>query len=147
MKVTFKNMIQAYQGKCDGLIYYYNPRLKRMLCRTYAKPRESTQNRRFATIAKNLRSLNPSEGFCNDLRVHADLYRRKNFDGPNIVTWYNAYLMMMYAMAGLYPQLDLEHITRADIEDGALPCRSVKRAVEARLLPMVKGYELLDAGF
>ena len=24
MKVTFKNMIQAYQGKCDGLIYYYN---------------------------------------------------------------------------------------------------------------------------
>ncbi|NLW18546.1 MAG: hypothetical protein GXY81_02525 [Candidatus Cloacimonetes bacterium] len=42
MKVTFKNMIQAYQGKCDGLIYYYNPRLKRMLCRSHAKPREST---------------------------------------------------------------------------------------------------------
>lgn len=147
MKVTFKNMIQAYQGKCDGLIYYYNPRLKRMLCRTYTKPRESTQTKRFAAIAKNLRALNPSEGFCNDLRVYTNLYSRKYHEGPNIVTWYNAYLMMMYALAGLYPHLDLQTLTRADIEAQGLPCRSVKQAVEAGLLKPVKGYELLEAGF
>ena len=41
MKVYFKNMLKAYRGACDGLIYYYNPRLNRLLVRAYVKPRET----------------------------------------------------------------------------------------------------------
>ena len=50
------------------------------------------------------------------------------------------FLKLMWAMAKMRG-LDLEFLTRETIESENLPCRSVKDAVEAGLLPMVKGYE------
>jgi hypothetical protein len=31
MKVLFKNLLKAYSGQCDGLVYYYNSQLNRVL--------------------------------------------------------------------------------------------------------------------
>ncbi|MCB5224719.1 MAG: hypothetical protein RBT36_07140 [Desulfobulbus sp.] len=148
MRAFFKNMIQAYRGKCDGLIYYYNPRINRIVVRSYAKPRETANNRRFSAIATNLRALEPSDAYKNDLSVYADTYSRKTHRcGPTLANWYNVYVKVMYAMAKANPAIDLVSLTRADIEDGALPCRSVKQAVEAGLLEPVVGWERLTAGF
>ena len=165
MKAIFKNMIQAYKGKCDGLVYYYNPRLNRILVRPHVKPRPTEQTRRFASISKNLKALAPSEGFKTDLSVYVDIRNRKatRLHGP-LQNWYNAYTMMMYALAKTYsvealaeaPEamggsasapttLDLSTLTREFIYANELPCISVKRAVEAGLLSSVKGYELLTA--
>ena len=44
MKVTFKNLLKACAGACDGLVYYYNPRLDKILCRRYKRPRTTPQN-------------------------------------------------------------------------------------------------------
>jgi hypothetical protein len=33
MKVTFKNMLLADSGKCDGIVYYFNARLGRVIAR------------------------------------------------------------------------------------------------------------------
>ena len=156
MKEFFKNMLQAYRGKCDGLVYYYNPRLNRMVARPHVKRRETEQNRLFAAIGANLKLIQPSEGFKRDLADYCDKYNRKarNYTRP-LNNWYNAFTKMMWALAkthsleGLTPPeagtpIDLRTLSRADIESNDLPCRSVKRAVEAGLLEPVPGYELLD---
>ena len=148
MKVYFKNMLQAYRGKCDGLVYYYNPRLQRILVRPHVKPRPSVQTRRFASIAKNLKALAPSDAFKTDMSVYTDIHNRRvgSRQRPERIlsNWYNTFMVMMYALPKVETYIDLEAITRAQIEANDLPCRSVKRAVEAGLLEPVPGYELLD---
>ena len=145
MKVYFKNMLQGYRGTCDGLIYFYNPRLNRILVRQYVKPRPNHNNRRFAAIARKLKAIAPSEAFKTDLSVYTDIYsRRLRRNGASLSNWYNAYIKLMYALQAAEPSVDLEFIERVHIEANDYPCRSVKRAVEAGLLDSVPGYELLD---
>ncbi|MBW6514478.1 MAG: hypothetical protein K0B87_06965 [Candidatus Syntrophosphaera sp.] len=146
MRAYFKNMIQAYRGTCDGLVYYFNPRLNRIICRPYTVPRATGQNLRFAAIAKNLKALKPSDGFKADLGVYANLHNglARNYD-HRLQNWYNAFTRMMWNLARENPDtIDLATISRAYIELHDLPCRSVMRAVDAGLLPSVTGYELLN---
>jgi hypothetical protein len=148
MRAYFKNMLQAYRGTCDGLVYYYNPRLQRIIVRPHVKPRPSVQTRRFAAIAKKLKALAPSEAFKTDMTVYTDIYNRrlgsKSRPEHILSNWYNAFMKMMYALQASDPGIDLEFLERIHIENNDLPCRSVKRAVEAGLLEPVPGYELLD---
>ena len=157
MRVTFKNMLLAYVGKIDGLIYYYNPRLNRMVVRQYVKPRESAPNRRLAAIAKNLKALNLAEGFKNDMRVYTNMYNRMVGNNANLLpSWPSAFNKMIWKMVRSYAlngalleddlyaaRIDLATLTRTEIFANDLPCRNVKRAVEAGLMPAVVGYELL----
>jgi hypothetical protein len=145
MRTYFKNMIQAYRGKCDGLVYYFNPRLNRIICRAHVIPRESANSRRFARISRNLKALAPSDGYKADLAVYANLYNFQagNF-GRRLQNWYNAYTRLMWNLAKADPEtVDLETLTRAQILALDLPCVTVRRAVEAGLLEPVSGYELL----
>lgn len=139
MKVQFKNILKAYSGKCDGLVYFYNPRLHRVLCRRHVIPQASPQNRRLAAVSSNLSALNPSPGFITDLRHYAALLPQQ---GQN---WRNVYVKMMYALSRLY-NVDLAVLTREQIEQLSLPCNSVKAAIEAGLLVPVKGYENYTSG-
>ena len=147
MRAYFKNMIQAYRGTCDGLIYYYNPRLKRVLVRPYVKPRPTENSRRFGRIASNLKALEPSPGYVNDLTVYVDIFNARVANEDVILqNWYNAFTRLMWKLAQSDPAyVDLETLTRAQIEANDLPCRTVKRAVEAGFLEPVHGYELLTA--
>jgi hypothetical protein len=155
MKVHFRNMISGYRGKCDGLVYYYNPRLNRILVRPYKKPKPTEHTARFAAIGHNLKTLAPSEGFKADCSVYADLWNhsRRGRHSP-IPNWYNVYTKLMYALAKKYDGtqggenpivVDLSTITRTFIYDNDLPCISVKRAIEAGLLTSVNGYDLLTS--
>ena len=174
MKAFFRNMIQAYHGKCDGLVYYYNPRLNRIIARPYVKPAPNENTRRFALIVANLKALNPSSGFRADMDFYVTAYNAKpvNRNKP-MNNWYNAYTKMMYALAKMYVgvddgeggidwvkrldsgsepgmtgeviALDLSTLTREIIFNNDLPCITVKRAIEAGLLTSVKGHELLTA--
>jgi hypothetical protein len=52
---------------------------------------------------------------------------------------------MMWAMQAKYPQqVNLKTITREQILEQQLPCRSVKAAVEDGLLAKIPGYQYLD---
>ncbi|MBW6514276.1 MAG: hypothetical protein K0B87_05915 [Candidatus Syntrophosphaera sp.] len=145
MRAYFKNMIQAYRGTCDGLVYYYNPRLKRVIVRPWFKPRPCEATLRFGRIAKNLKALKPSEGMRSDLSVYVDIHNRRTANEDVILqNWYNAFTRMMWNLAKESPEtIDLEFISRTYIELHDLPCRSVKRAVDAGLLAPLNGYELL----
>jgi len=140
MKVIFKNMIQAYSGKCDGLVYYYNKRLNRMCVREFVKPKRTAQHGIFAAISKNLKALNLSVGYKQDLKDYTELYiRRQDNHKLPVSNWYNVFLMLMWNLSREY-SIDLQTITRAQIEADNLPCRTVKQAVEADLIPYVKDY-------
>ena len=142
MKVNYKHLIQSYRGKLDGLVYYYHPGLERCLARKHVIPRFTENNRRWRAIGRNLRDLQPSPGFRDDLRVYLYLRgRRPALPVFNGNLW-NLFTTLMWAQARA-ADLDLETLTRAEIEALELPCRTVKTAVEAGLLPEVTGYELL----
>jgi hypothetical protein len=143
MKATLKNMMLAYSGKCDGLVYYYNPRLERVLVRTIPKMKITENNRRLGRIASNLKALGLSEGFRLDLLNYTELYRREYRDS-NCTSWYNLFLRMMWALAKS-ENIDLEALTREQINAQNLPCASVKKAIDAGLLMPVPGYERMDS--
>ena len=138
MEVVFKNMLKAYSGKCDGLVYYYNSRLDRVLCRKHVIPRQNTHNRRMAAISRNLKALNPSPEFRKDLKLYAALYQDAPLSGQNV------YIKLMYTLGRVYG-VDLATLTREQITE--LPCATVKQAVEAGFLAPVPGYERMIAEF
>jgi len=140
MNVLFKNILKAYSGKCDGLVYYYNSRLDRVLCRRHVIPKATAQNARMTLVSKNLSALAPSPDFITDLKYYAAIQRERQLN------WRNVYMKLMFALQRLY-NVDLATLTRAEIEAQELPCRSVKQAIQAGLLDPVPGYERLDALF
>lgn len=143
MKVKYKELIRSYRGKMDGLVYYYHPGLRRCIAREYVKPRPTENNRRLAAVSANLRALEPAREYLQDLKVYRALVQQHP-DTEHHVRGHQWILFtrLMWAQcraAGLDP----ETVTRAQIEALELPCRSVKTAVEAGLLPEVAGYGLL----
>ena len=139
MKATLKHMLLAYSGKCDGLVFYYNPRLDRVLVRTLPRVKPTENNRRLGRIARNLKALGLAPGFRLDLIAYTELYRRETRDS-NSTSWYNLFNKLMWALQTRLG-IDLESLTRAQIDAAGLPCASVAQAVEAGLLPPVEGWQ------
>ena len=141
MKVSYKNLIRAYRGKHDGLVYYYHPGLQRHLAREYVAPRSSESNRRIAAVARNLRALDISAGYRGDLRLYLRLLdSHADTEGTFRGNYWMLFTRLMWNLADCYC-LDLETVTREDL--AGLPCATVKDAVEAGLLAQVPGCELL----
>ncbi|HQP62758.1 MAG TPA: hypothetical protein PK713_01745, partial [Candidatus Cloacimonas sp.] len=91
-------------------------------------------------------ALQPSEVYKNDLRLY--LLRHNGLKAnryKQLRSWVNLYHLLMANMAKLYPEIDLKTITREQIYQENLPCISVKKAVEAGVLPQVNGYERMEA--
>lgn len=143
MKPTFKYMVQGYSGKCDGLVYYYNEKLRRTICRKLGKCPHLEQHDKIRSISQNLSALELSEAYKLDLQHYTFRYtQRKEKDRKPITSWYSVFLMIMWAMAKQM-NINLATITREQIENDKLPCRTVKQAVEAGFIPVVRDYEWL----
>lgn len=143
MQVTFRNLLKAYSGQCDGLVYYYNSRIDKLVCRKYVVPKGTVQNELISLKSKNLSALNPSAEYKQDLDHYGILASSKG----EYLNWRNVFLRLMYAMEKANPtQVDLCSLTKDEIYALGLPCISVAKAIEAGLLDRVKGYERLTAG-
>ena len=129
-------------GNCDGMVYYYNKRLGKMIARKWVKPKTTAANRRLGAISRNLKNLQPSEGYIKDLRVYIALYDYSPGE-RHYMSWQNVYLTLMYSLAKQNPAVDLLTINREQITSDNLPCKCVKDAIEAGLLREVNGYEKL----
>ncbi|MDD2230361.1 MAG: hypothetical protein PHY48_13225 [Candidatus Cloacimonetes bacterium] len=139
MEVTFKNLLQAYSGKCDGLVYYYNRRLNKVIARRLPEISPHAGNARLTAISHNLKELNPSEEYRTDLKLYTELLRMKEKTNC-FYSWSNVFRKLMFGMAKR-DAIDLAELTKAEIYANTLPCISVRAAVEAGLLPPVVGYE------
>jgi len=145
MKINYKRAMCGFSGTQDDAIYYYHPRLELSLMRKYVVPKETAANRRIKAVMANLKLINPSAEYRQDFRDY--LIRYNNLKEPQhklMLTWNNLYLKMLYAMEKAVPEADLTTLSREQIEGDDLPCISVKRAVEAGLLPIVRGYQYLN---
>lgn len=138
MKVSFQFGLAGYTGKVDGLVFCYNKELGRVYARRNTYPRLTTINERVGSISTALFAIKPSKGFRDDLFTYRIRYNalRENHQRP-MRSWSALYVKLMYEMAKCYPEMDLRALTREDIYAQDLPCISVKRAVEAGLLPVV----------
>ena len=145
MKVLFKHLIGGYVGKMDDAVIYYNKFLNKVIFRKLPQVKLGEHHAKFKRISQNIYSLQPSQGYKDDLHRYAIALRKQKahrYDG--ILVWNNLYSKIMYNLAKAYPdKVDLETLTRAQIIDEDLPCRTVARAVEADLLPYIKDYSLL----
>ena len=142
MKVLFKNLLNGYVGKTDDSVIYYNRALNRCIIRRKPHYVNHPAHPRFSDVAKNLKLLNPSIGYREDLKQYLIQYRKQHRDSK-MLTWNNLWYKLMWAMSRRL-QIDLATLSYDEIYDLMLPCRTVKAAVEADLIPEVKGYEDLD---
>ncbi len=106
---------------------------------------ERENHRSFAAIQKNIFAVNPSAEFKQDVLCYLQGYNKlaANRDKP-VVVWTNLYNKMMWAMHHIY-KVDLATLSRQQIYDDNLPCQSIAQAVDAGLLPYVRGAEELLA--
>jgi hypothetical protein len=145
MKVHLKHNFAGYSGTIDSAVYYYHPRLKLLLMRDYVKPEETAVNRRVRTVMENLRLIHPSEAYKSNFRNYLLAYNAmKEHQSKLMLSWNNIYMKLLYAMEKTIPAVDLTTLSREQIYAEDLPCISLKRAVEAGLLPAVAGYEEWD---
>ena len=139
-----KDGIKGFSGKLDGAIYYYHPRLKRTLMRKAPEMPIQPQNIVHGNIARNIKALDPSEGYRSDFKTYLSALRDFD-DNVTYPSWYSLYVKMLWAMQAQQPDVvDLKTITKQQVYQNNLPCVSVKNAVEAGLLPVVNGYQYLD---
>ncbi len=145
MKVKTRSIPGDLTGKVDDLILYRN----RSGNKLYARKRFSLENHPshapFRTAQQAIYALGPSEGYKQNLRDYLTAYNLlPQNEGREAHAWNNLYNKLMFAMQR-QTGIPLATLTREIIEEQNLPCRSVKTAVEAGLLPMVKGVERLGA--
>ncbi len=147
MRVQLKRNFAGYSGTIDDAVYYYHPRLKLLLMRDYVKPKETAANRRVKAVMANLRLIQPTDAYKNNLKAYMLAYNSmKEHQNKLMLCWNNLYMKMLYAMEKVYATVDLTTITRTQMYGEDLPCISLKRAVEAGLLPVVEGYTDWDKG-
>jgi hypothetical protein len=141
MKVTFKNMVQGYTGRADDTIFVRDRQTGNIYMRSYPHREVMPHNLTFKEMMRNFHFLKPSPSYREDLQMYVELYNALPINKYTPVrAWNNLFMKLMYAMAKSDPAIDLKTITRQQIYDNDLPCISVAKAVEAGLLPMVRGY-------
>jgi hypothetical protein len=145
MKVKMKKGVVQYSGKAEGLIFYYHPGMNTLLARRKPKMPHQPINDRYRKISLALKAINPSPEYRQNFKEYlAEL--KKHDDEIAMVSWHNLFVKMMWNLAAKHPAVKLETLTRAQIVSENLPCRTLKTAVEADLLPMVGGYKKFTAG-
>lgn len=145
MKVQFKNTQCGFCGTADDMVYYYHPKLMLNLARLYVVPTASDSNIRTKLVMANLKQINPSESFKQNCRDYICRYNKlKGYQAKPLFTWSNLYLKLMFALQKDNPDIDLTTLSREQIYAQDLPCISIRRAVEAGLLPKVANYQCLD---
>jgi hypothetical protein len=145
MKVNFQYGLAGYTGKADGLVFCFSKELGRVYARRNTYPRLTAENERVGSITSQLFAIKPGKAFQDDLFCYRIRYNalRENHQHP-MRSWSALYLKMMYNMAKADPSINLRTLTREEIYTRNLPCISVKKAVEAGLLPVVYDYSHLD---
>lgn len=142
MKATRANLLGEFTGKLDGLIYYKSRINGKLYVRRQWKFKAHPCHSGFAACQKNIFALHPSAGFIQDIKDYVFAYNSKSENaGSELRTWTNLYVRLMFALQKANPiTVNLATLSRDQIIGQNLPCRTVKTAVEAGLLPLVKGY-------
>ncbi len=142
MKVKFNTSLFGLTGKGEGLIYYSSRQTGKIYARKRFKFRHHPAHPSFRTAQQSIYALKPSADYKNNLMLYLDEYNDlpENRD-KQVFNWCHIFNKMMWNMQKAMPEkVNLQKITRELIESQNLPCKTVRDAVEAGLLPAVKNY-------
>ena len=147
MKVKYKNLIAGYTGKADDSVIYLHKETGQFIIRRRPKVTLNPQNHDISNISSNLRKIQPSDAYKNDLRTYIFAYRQARIKNrKHFISWNNVYYTLLYEMQNQMPgQLDLKTLTREQIYDQDLPCKNVASAIQSGLLPKVADWAELTA--
>ncbi|MBM4399293.1 MAG: hypothetical protein FJ041_03050 [Candidatus Cloacimonetes bacterium] len=142
MKAYFKNLLSGLSGVLDDKILYYHSVLEVCLLRSKPEFEPNSRTERLKQIMQNLQGINPSAEYKQNFKDYLIQYNNlKANKHKRLISWSNLYLKMFYAMQKALPEVDLLTITREQIEMQNLPCKTVKNAIDAGLLPKVNDYQ------
>lgn len=144
MKVKFKDNIKKQLGTSNGIIYYMVPGCNKIIGRRMPKMPHQPMNDVYKNISTALKAINPSQEFRQNLRDYLAVLK-DNDESVTWLNWHNVYIKLMWNLAANYPNVNLETITREQIMAEDLPCKSVNEAIDAQLLPVVRGYSHYSA--
>lgn len=112
-----------------------------MFVRRYSYPRITEHNHRLGSISKNIFMLQPSTAYIEDMKSYIYHYRALRYGASKqIRSWSMLYVKLMRDMAKQDSSIVLLTLTREEISVRDLSCISIKKAVEAELLPEVNHY-------
>jgi len=144
MKVHLSMGVNGLSGKAEGVVYYYHPKLKLCLVRKYSVPNNANNTNRTKAIMANLKLIQPSAGFKVDFDDYLTGYNKlKEFQHKPMLSWYNLYIKMLFALQKMDTRVNLQTLTREQIYAQNLPCKTVCATIEAGLLPPVKDSQWL----
>ncbi len=147
MKVSYKNMLLGYRGKQDGMIYYIDKRTGQTLARKAFTFTNHPGQAPFAAAQKQIYALQPAEAYKHQLLDYCMSYNRlPEAECKQLFSWPQVYCKLMWAMQKTNPDtISLANITREQIYTENMPCKTLKAAIDAGLLPQVEGYERFNA--
>jgi hypothetical protein len=141
MKVKLRRGILGYNGTSDDMIYYTLPNCKVIIGRS--KPenfKAGKPQKAYRSNAAQIKTIQPVQAYKDDFKLYTALYIKLSPENSSISNWYNLFIKMLWNQqkAGI---CDIGNLTREVIYAQNLPCKSVKSAVEAGLLPAVLHWE------
>lgn len=147
MKVKYKHLLQGYSGHTDDMIYYMDKRSGRTLARKAFTFKNHPGQPAFRAAQRQIYALKPSTGYKLNLQDYCNYYNvLPEGEARPLYSWCHVYNRLMWAMRREMPEtVDLSTITRAQITEQNLPCRTLKDAIDAGLLPAVTGYERFNS--
>ena len=146
MKVKYRYQLQGYSGNVDGMIYYFDKRSGVTLARRKFTFKNHPEHPGFRSIQKQIYAIQPSRDYIYNLSDYINEYNAmpENVLKP-LRAWTNLFNKLMFAMQKTMPDLvDLKTITREQIYEQNLPCKTLKDAIDNGLLPIVDGYDRWD---
>lgn len=145
MKAKLKVLLPGFTGNMDDVVIYYNAKLNKYIARRKVMPKFTPDNSIVKEIHAFRRRINVSEAYLDDCREYIRLFNQKfRKQGRALSTWPNVYMKVMRALKSQYPDLNFSTLTRQEVLDRQLPCRTIKDAVNAGYLEKVTDYESLD---
>lgn len=145
MKAKMKIMLPGFTGNMDDVVIYYNSHLNRYIARRKVMPSFTPSNAITQDIFAFRKRISVSLAYIDDCREYIRLYNRKfRRQGRAMSTWPNVFMKIMRALTNQFPEIDLNTLSREQILEQNLPCRTVADAVDAGYLEKVPGYAKLD---
>lgn len=145
MKARLKVLLPGFTGNMDDVVIYYNSKLNKYIARRKVKPKFTPDNSLVKEIHAFRRRIQVSEAYLDDCREYIRLFNQKfRRQGRAMSTWPNVYMKVMRALKTNYPEINFKTLTRDEIINHGLPCRTIAAAVEAGYLEKVPEYDGLN---
>ena len=145
MKAKLKVLLPGFTGNIDDVVVYYNSKLNKYIARKKVKPKFTPDHSLTQEMHAFRRRISVSDDYIEDCREYIRLFNQRfRRQGRAMSTWPNVYMKNMRALKSQYPELDFETLTREEVIERNLPCKTVAAAVEAGYLEKVPGCEKLS---